>query len=163
MPNFICNFVWQYDEVMAKEIERKFLVQSNAYRAMSTGSVKIEQGYLNTDPERTVRVRVANQKAFITIKSKNEGNVRGEWEYEIPLSDARELLELCTRRICKERFLVPCADGLKWEIDEFHGALEGLVLAEIELPSADFGISLPPFIGREVSGDPTYYNSNLAL
>ena len=148
---------------MAKEIERKFLVQGDAYRAMSAGCVKIEQGYLSTDPERTVRVRVADRKAFITIKSKNEGNVRGEWEYEIPLSDARELLALCTRRISKDRIIVPCADGLKWEIDEFHGALEGLVLAEIELPCADFSISLPPFIGREVSGDPAYYNSNLAL
>lgn len=147
---------------MSKEIERKFLVRGSGYRLPGVRAVNIEQGYLNVDPERTVRVRIADADAFLTVKSKTRGIERGEWEYAVPRADALEMLELCTRRISKTRYIVPAAKGLKWEVDEFHGRLEGLVLAEIELPDSGFEVELPEFIGREVSGDPAYYNSNLA-
>lgn len=146
---------------MAKEIERKYLVKDNSYRDLATETVTIAQGYLNRDPERTVRIRVWDNQGFITVKTRNHGLTRNEWEYGIPLADAREMLQYCERPIEKIRYIIPVENGLKWEIDEFGGRLEGLVVAEIEIPTEETLFTLPDFIGREVTGDPAYYNSNL--
>ena len=147
---------------MAKEIERKFLVTGDSYRALSSGSKHIEQAYLNRDPRATVRVRIVDGEARLTVKGINDGAVRDEWEYAIPVSDAREMIDRCAtgRVIVKTRFIVPFG-GRTWEVDEFEGSLTGLVVAEVELPTADAEVSLPPFAGEEVTGDPRYYNSSL--
>lgn len=149
---------------MAKEIERKFLVNGSDYRREAVRSTDMEQGYLSTLPKATVRVRISGERAFITVKGLNNGAERNEWEYEIPAEDARQILQECSVStiIKKTRYIVPAENGLSWEVDEFHGAHEGLVLAEIELPSADYPVALPRFIGEEVTGDPRYYNSTLA-
>lgn len=150
---------------MGKEIERKFLVRSNAYRTLATESHTIRQGYLSVNPDATVRVRILDDRAFLTVKSRNKGAERGEWEYEIPLADGRELLALCTGSAILEkvRYIVPARpDCLRWEVDEFGGAKAGLVVAEIELPDAATPFEIPDFIGREVTGQPEYYNSSLA-
>lgn len=147
---------------MALEIERKFLVSNNKYLSAHTKSIEIEQGYLNTDPARTVRVRIVGDKACITVKGLTTGATRHEWEYEIPLQDAREMMALCTGVISKIRYVVPY-HGLTWEVDVFQGRHKGLVLAEIELPDEDAVFDMPPFVGVEVTGDEKYYNSNLAL
>lgn len=143
---------------MAKEIERKFLVVDDCYK-LSGRSVEIEQAYLSDNPDATVRVRIYGTKAFLTVKSRNEGLTRDEWEYEIPVEDARNMMLRCDCRghISKTRYV----DG-RWEIDEFHGRLDGLVVAEIELTDADEAVTLPSYIGKEVSGDSRYYNSVLA-
>lgn len=142
---------------MAKEIERKFLVINDSYRAQSSSSHTIIQGYLSTNPEATVRVRLYDDRGFITVKSKNHGPERHEWEYEIPESDAIEMLGICTCVLRKVRY--NCG---RWEIDEFGGRLNGLVVAEIELSDMGEVITLPPFVGKEVTDDPGYYNSALA-
>ncbi|MCM1378270.1 MAG: CYTH domain-containing protein [Clostridium sp.] len=146
---------------MALEIEHKYLVSGITYKEMSSAHYEIRQGYLNRDPERTVRVRTKGEKGFITIKGKNIGDVRLEFEYEIPLGDAKELLLLCKKPILEKiRWIVPY-EGFLWEVDEFKGALEPLVTAEIELPSSDTQYPHPPFIVENVTGNPKYYNSNL--
>ncbi len=146
---------------MAKEIERKFLVTSDGYRDRAVAAHVVRQGYLSRNPDSTVRVRVIDAKAFITVKGRNAGCVRSEWEYEIPLDDAREMLSLCGGSIIhKTRWIVPYDDRL-WEVDEFHGSREGLVVAEIELRDAADRFDLPDFVGEEVTGNPRYYNSNL--
>lgn len=146
---------------MAREIERKFLVVDNSFQAIATSVRHIAQGYLSTDPDRTVRVRIADNQAFITIKSRNVGCVRGEWEYPIPVEDAHQLMALCVGTpIIKTRHLVPYK-GYVWEVDVFEGAHAGLIVAEVELPNATSEPPLPPFVGREVTGDPAYYNSQL--
>lgn len=144
---------------MAKEIERKFLVCDDSYRAEATGSVEMSQAYLSTAIDTTVRVRIAGERGFLTVKGKNDGTVRDEWEYEIPATDARQMIERCTLSpvIRKTRYRAG-----RWEIDEFHGCLEGLTVAEIELSDPDEPVELPKFIGQEVTGDPRYYNSTLA-
>lgn len=149
---------------MAKEIERKFLVTDPGFKTAATSCREISQGYLCTDPDTTVRVRISGPQAWLTVKSRNHGAARGEWEYEIPADDAREMIaECCGGRVLeKTRYIVPAAEkGLKWEIDVFHGRHEGLIVAEIELPSEDTPFSLPAFIGKEVTGDVRYYNSVL--
>lgn len=147
---------------MAIEIERKFLTVDQSYRDLAESCTFIAQGYLNTEPDRTVRVRIAAEHGFLTIKSRNVGARRGEWEYEIPLQDARELLECCGNTVIeKNRFIVPAGNGLKWEVDEFLGRLKGLTIAEIELESEDSPIPYASFIGEEVTGDVRYYNSSL--
>lgn len=147
---------------MAKEIERKFLVVDSTYRELATGSCGMAQGYLSTDVDATVRVRISGDKSWITVKSRNKGAVRDEWEYEIPVDDAWQMLAICKGKVIeKTRYYVP--DGeLTWEVDEFHGVHAGLVVAEIELPDAGYPISLPTFVGDEVTGDPRYYNSILS-
>lgn len=147
---------------MAKEIERKFLVTDSSYEALASKSVRIMQGYLCRRPESTVRVRIAGSNAWLTVKGRNHGIIRDEWEYPIPADDARAMLEKCAdgNVIEKTRFFVPFGNR-QWEIDRFGGRLEGLTLAEVELPSAECPVELPPFVGEEVSGDPRYYNSNL--
>ena len=120
---------------MAKEIERKFLVADDSYRSMAIYKSEIVQGYLSINPDATVRVRINGDKAFITVKSRNVGAVRKEWEYPVDPAEARQMLETCcqSRLIVKTRHVVPAENGLKWEIDEFHGELDGLTIAEIEL------------------------------
>ncbi len=146
---------------MAKEIERKFLVKDDSFRSYASGCVDIEQGYLCTDPDSTVRVRIKCDAAFITVKSRNHWAVRNEWEYSIPVSDAHEMMKCCKGVIKKTRFLVPYG-GLIWEVDVFGDRLEGLVVAEVEIEREDTHVLLPPFVGDEVTGDPRYYNSVLA-
>lgn len=146
---------------MAKEIERKFLVEDDSFKEMAVSSEDIEQGYLCTDPDSTVRVRIKGKRAYITVKSRNQGAVRNEWEYQIPEDDAHEMLECCRGILGKRRYIVPY-DGLVWEVDVFRGRHSGLVLAEVELDREDARVSLPPFVGVEVTGDPRYYNSVLS-
>ena len=149
---------------MGLEIERKFLVKDGSYKAASVRQRHIAQFYLSADPKRTVRVRIADGKAWLTVKGLTEGFTRGEWEYEIPVADARAMSAMAEgRTVKKTRWIVPAGDGLKWEVDEFGGDLQGLVVAEIELPSEAASFDRPAFIGREVTGDAAYYNSNLAL
>ena len=151
---------------MAVEIERKFLV-AGEYKPFATESVHISQGYLNSASGRTVRVRVRGDKGYLTVKgpSKDGGLSRFEWEMEIPLADAEAMLELCeTGVIDKTRWLIPAGDGVHiWEVDEFHGANEGLVVAEIELTSESDSFERPSWLGPEVTGDRRYYNSQLTL
>jgi len=146
---------------MAKEIERKFLVNGDEWRKGATGSV-YHQGYLCHTPERTVRVRLATGRGFVTIKGVTKGAVRDEFEYEVPAADAEAMLaHLCEKPLIeKTRYLVKHA-GLTWEIDEFHGDNAGLIVAEVELQSADQQIEKPAWIGLEVTDDPRYYNANL--
>jgi len=146
---------------MAQEIERKYLVSGEAWKHLAEGT-HYRQGYLSTDPERTVRVRIIGERGYLTIKGISVGISRPEYEYEIPIPDAKELLErLCEKPIVeKERYKIAFG-GLVWEVDEFLGVNEGLVIAEVELESADQAIDLPPWVGEEVSGDLRYFNSHL--
>lgn len=146
---------------MALEIERKFLVCGD-YKSSAAGSQHIVQGYLNLEKERTVRVRLKDSKGFLTIKGKNHGISRFEWEQEINADDAAGLLGLCKGVIDKTRWLVP-VDGHTFEVDEFHGDNEGLVVAEIELGSEEEEFTRPSWLGEEVSHDIRYYNSQLML
>ncbi len=150
---------------MSKETEYKFLVKDDSYKRMATASHEISQGYISRRPEGTVRVRVLDREGFLTVKGANRGATRDEWEYPIPIDDAREMLS----RVCQEgviektRWIVPYG-GLTWEVDEFHGRRAGLVVAEVELPSPDTPLpagGIPAFAGENVTGDPQYYNSNL--
>lgn len=146
---------------MALEIEHKYLVIDSSYRTMATEVHHICQGYLSTNPERTVRVRILDTAGYLTVKGVTTDDTRHEYEYEIPAADAREMLGMCgDRTLCKKRYIVPYK-GRKWEVDEFEGRLEPLVLAEIELPHAGCLYECPPFIGENVTGDPRYYNSCL--
>jgi adenylate cyclase len=154
---------------MAIEIERKFLVNGEAWRplagissrSLSQGTL-YRQGYIASG-SRTVRVRVAGDQAYLTIKGASIGISRSEYEYSIPLSDAIEMLEsLCDRPLIEKiRYKIPWQDRL-WEIDEFLGENQGLILAEVELSDSNQSISLPDWVGQEVSTDPRYFNSNLA-
>lgn len=159
---------------MAKntEIERKFLVKSNAFIAQATTSYEIMQGYLCKDPEKTIRVRIRDARAFLTIKSSllREGIAKFEWEKEIDLADAKELMKICLPgAISKTRYIIKAKgegskakeDDLKWEVDVFHGRLEGRVLAEIELSDEHEAFERPDWLGEEVTGQPQYYNANM--
>jgi len=147
--------------MMPVEIERKFLVETSGWR--QGAGVRICQGYLNRDPQRTVRVRLAGNKAFLTIKGPSTGAVRREFEYEIPVLHVAELLEMCDGPVIEKiRYLVP-SGSLVWEVDEFLGENHGLVLAEIELESEDQAFERPPWLGREVTHDPRYFNANLCI
>ena len=148
---------------MAYEIEHKYLVINDLYREMATGKVCIKQGYLNRNPDRTVRVRTMGEKGFLTVKSRNHRAKRLEFEYEIPGKDAYEILQLAEPGIVeKTRYMVPFA-GLLWEVDEFHGSLEGVVVAEVEIPEDGITYDKPPFIGKDITGNPAYYNSNMKV
>jgi len=146
---------------MGIEIERKFLVTSDAWMRLGE-PVLLRQGYLSSHPSRAVRVRIEGGQAVMTIKGKNVGASRGEWEYPIPMEDAQEFLDkLCEQPIIeKYRRRIPHA-GFVWEVDEFLGANAGLVVAEIELPSEDQVFDKPAWIGDEVTHDKRYLNSNL--
>jgi adenylate cyclase len=146
---------------MGIEIERKFLVTSDAWRDASPIGVRMSQGYLSRQPGRTVRVRLAGEKAWLTIKGAAEGISRVEFEYPIPPVDAVGLLELCELGVIdKTRFEIPFGDHL-WEVDVFHGENDGLVVAEVELADAAETPLLPPWVGQEVSDDRRYANSSL--
>ena len=147
---------------MGQEIERKFLVRSDAWRWGAEG-LYCRQGYLASDISCTVRVRVLGDKGFLTVKGRMEGISRAEYEYGIPVQDAHEMLDrLCPRPLIeKYRYLREYA-GQTWEVDEFVGENQGLVVAEIELRTADEAIALPEWVGREVTADPRYLNVNLA-
>ena len=147
---------------MATEIEHKYLVINNNYKNQATACKHICQGYLSKDKERTVRVRISDKNAFITIKSKNTGDTRMEFEYSIPHDEARILLDtICIQPIIEKYRHIVEYNGNTWEVDEFKGALEGLTLAEIEIPSSEYKYDIPPFIGKNVTNDSRYYNSNL--
>ena len=145
---------------MAIEIERKFLVTGTDWR-QGAGTV-FSQGYLNRDKARTVRVRIDGAKAFLTIKGASQGATRAEFEYEIPLADAEQLLALCEGPIIQKVRRVLVHAGSTWEVDEFEGPNAGLVVAEIELTSEDQVFERPPWLGQEVTDDVRYFNSNLA-
>jgi adenylate cyclase len=146
---------------MGTEIERKFLVYGTDWRKDARG-VRFRQGYLCSHPERTVRVRVAGERGTLTIKGLTRGATRDEFEYDVPLADAEALLDrLCERPILeKTRYAIPYA-GLEWEVDVFEGENRGLVVAEVELTREDQPLTLPPWVSKEVTDDPRYYNANL--
>ena len=147
------------------EIERKYLVTSDCYKEMAVARYHIRQGYISREKTGTVRVRITDDKAYLTIKGKPAAGhlARYEWEKEIDVHDAEELMKLCQGTIIdKTRWIVPATEeGLKWEVDEFHGKHEGLVVAEIELEREDQSFEKPDFIGNEVTHDPRYYNANM--
>lgn len=151
--------------VMGTEVERKFLVASEAWRREISGPGQtFRQGYLSNGDTVSLRVRIVEEsEAFLTIKGARAGMARPEYEYPIPRSDAAELLELASGTIIeKTRYRVPGRDGLVWEVDVFAGALAGLVLAEVELPDTTTLPALPDWLGREVTEDRTYSNASLA-
>ena len=146
---------------MGVEIERKFLVTDDRWRDLAP-PVLYRQGYISTQPGQTVRVRVAGDRAFITLKGGSQGIARSEFEYPIPIEDANEILAtLCTSPLIeKYRYRIDI-NGLIWEVDEFLGENQGLIIAEVELETDDQAIALPDWLGAEVSHDARYYNSNL--
>lgn len=148
---------------MHYEIERKFLVGDTAFKKLAVKTYRIQQGYIAHDGGNTVRVRIRDEQGFLTIKGPTrDGISRYEWEREIPLADARELFLLCRGgTIDKTRHLVPAGPGRYFEVDEFYGDNEGLVMAEIELEAPDEAFDKPDWLGEEVTGDPRYYNSYL--
>jgi adenylate cyclase len=146
---------------MGKEIERKFLVKGDAWRALADGT-SYRQGYLNSARERTVRIRTINDRAFLTVKGLTVGATRTEYEYEIPLADCSAMLDVLAEKpiIEKKRYKIPFA-GLTWEIDEFFGDNTGLIVAEVELQSEGQAFRKPEWVGEEVTSDARYFNSNL--
>lgn len=145
---------------MAMEIERKFLVDKRKVHGLNFASeAVIKQGYISSNP--TVRVRIKNARGFLTIKSSTKGISRQEFEYEIPISDAEELLNLCGHKVLKKIRRTIEFGGHIWEVDFFMGKLAGLVMAEVELNSAEEAVDLPDWISREVSNDKRYVNANL--
>ncbi|HNL50407.1 MAG TPA: CYTH domain-containing protein [Actinomycetota bacterium] len=148
---------------MGVEIERKFLVVGDDWRSAVSSSTRIVQGYLASTPEVTVRVRVRGERAYLTIKGRSSGISRSEYEFDIPVADAEAMLTDLAQGpvIEKTRHLLE-VDGHTWELDVFAGANEGLVMAEIELGSADEQFTVPSWAGRDVSDDARYYNVNLA-
>lgn len=146
------------------EIERKFLVKSDEFKAQAFAQNKIAQGYLSSLPERTVRIRIKGEKGFITIKGigHHGGMTRFEWENEIPLAEAQELLKLCEKgKIEKTRFEIQSGKHV-FEVDEFYGENQGLIIAEIELESETESFEKPHWLGDEVTNDERYYNAYLS-
>jgi len=147
-----------------QEIERKFLVHSDAYKRKAFKSSRIAQGFLNSEKSRTVRVRMTDKKGFLTVKglSSASGLSRFEWETEVPYEEAKALLKLCEPgQIEKRRYYVTAGQHI-FEVDEFYGENQGLTIAEIELSAEDEAFELPDWLGPEVSGEPKYYNSMLS-
>ena len=146
---------------MKKEIERKFLIKGD-FMPYVTSSTRIEQGYVAKSNELTLRIRTRDEKGYLTIKGRTneKGMSRSEWEYEISVDQARELLSFSNGTISKTRYLVPVGDHT-FEVDEFYGENEGLVIAEVELESEDEEYPRPEWLGEEVTGDRRYYNSQL--
>lgn len=146
------------------EIERKYLVNSKDYRSLAYSKTHIIQGFLNSHPDRVVRIRIANDSAFLTVKgrSNSSGTTRFEWEKKIPVSEAEFLLELCEKEILEKiRYCVKTGNHII-EVDEFLGSNEGLVVAEIESENVNDNIEVPAWVGLEVTGDIKYYNSQLS-
>ena len=146
---------------MGTEIERKFLVRDNLFRSLAQGT-RYRQGYLNSVKERVVRVRTIDDKGFLTIKGITTGATRAEYEYEIPVKEAEAMLdELCEQPLIEKNRYKIAHKGFTWEVDEFFGENQGLILAEVELESEDQPYDKPEWITDEVTGDPKYFNSNL--
>jgi adenylate cyclase len=148
---------------MGIEIERKFLVTGDGWRQPASAQTRFSQGYLSREPARTVRVRLADERAFLTVKGATKGATRAEFEYEIPLADAPQLLAMCDGPVVEKIRHVCLHEGMTWEVDEFLGANAGLVVAEIELVSEDQPFARPAWLGAEVTGDARYVNANLAV
>lgn len=149
---------------MGLEIERKYTVNDKIFALIDSlpTAEAIRQGYLNSNAERTVRVRVKANKSYLTVKGKNNGISRLEFEYEIPMEDALELLKLCEPYTIEKVRYTFTLNNLLWELDVFEGMHKGLIIAELELEDADMQVELPEWVDREVSDDPAYYNSNLS-
>ncbi len=146
---------------MSVEIERKFLVLGSEWKALGQ-AVAIRQGYLSTNPDRVVRVRIEGETATLTIKGRTKGFTRGEWEYVIPLVEADQLLnDLCERPLIEKTRTRIVHEGMVWEVDEFFGDNLGLVVAEIELESEEQTFAKPDWIAEEVTADVRYFNANL--
>lgn len=149
---------------MGLEIEKKFLVSSDRFKKMASKKTHIKQGYLSSVPERTVRIRIKGKNAFITIKGigNDSGASRYEWEKQIPLTEGEELLKICEPGVIdKTRFEVETTNGHTFEVDEFHGENQGLIIAEIELANETDLFEKPDWLGIEVTGDVKYYNAML--
>jgi adenylate cyclase len=147
---------------MATEIERKFLVKGE-FRHLAVKEIDITQAYISVEKNKTIRIRISGNEAFLTIKSQIAGQsfARNEWEFKIPLSDAKEMTKICLPgKIVKTRYLIPFGKHT-WEVDDFHDKNEGLVIAEIELGSENEEFVKPDWLGKEVTGDSRYFNSNL--
>ncbi len=146
------------------EIERKYLVNSRDYRSLAYSKVHIVQGFLNSHPDRVVRIRITDDKAFLTVKGRSNlsGTTRFEWEKKIPVAEAKLLLELCEKDILEKIRYCVSIDTLIIEVDEFLGSNQGLVVAEIEIENEDDKIEVPSWVGLEVTGDIKYYNSQLS-
>lgn len=147
---------------MVLEIERKFLVRDESWRGQCTRQQEIRDGLIAVANSRKVRVRICDQRATLTVKSKTESLANAEFEYEIPLADAEELLaQHCLRgELAKTRYIVPYGQHM-WQVDVYKGILEGVILAEVELPSETAELMLPPWVGREVTGNPDYKKINM--
>lgn len=146
-----------------QEIERKFLVKGN-YKKYASEEIKIVQAFLSTVPERTVRIRIKGDKGYLTIKGigNKSGASRYEFEKEIEVNDAIDLIKICEPGLIdKTRYIIPISNNLFFEVDEFYGENEGLIVAEIELPSEDTVFEKPAWLGKEVTGDVRYFNSML--
>ena len=148
---------------MGIEIERKFLVSSDGWRQPASTQTRFSQGYLSRDPARTVRVRIAGERAFLTIKGATTGATRAEFEYEVPVTDAVQLLALSDGPVVEKIRHLCVFEGMTWEVDEFLGANAGLVVAEIELQDESQAFAKPAWLGEEVTGDARYVNANLAV
>ena len=148
---------------MATEIERKFLVSGDGWRKLLTQQTQFRQGYLSSNAKATVRVRsMDDARAYLTIKGASRGMSRAEYEYPLPIADAREMLAIAEPHVIEKiRHLVPF-EGLVWEVDVFGGHHEGLLIAEVELTSDDQHVAIPDWIGREVTDDDRYYNASLS-
>ena len=150
-------------KIMAIEIEHKFLLSNDSWRSNVNKSVIFKQGYLNSLPTSSIRIRISDDKAWLNIKSATIGNQRSEYEYEIPYKDALEIIDqLCKKPIIEKTRHYVLHKGNIWEIDEFHGDNQGLIVAEIELASQNSNFEHPEWIGIEVTEDLRYYNNNLA-
>lgn len=149
--------------IMGKEIEHKYLVKDESWRQYVVSSDKFIQAYISHRKDGIVRLRISEHKAYITIKGRTVDCERGEWEYEIPVTDAQEMMahKVYEGGYLEKRRYYVIYEGFKWEIDVFEGRHKGLILAEIELPDKQTEFIIPPFIGEEVSQDPQYFNSNL--
>jgi adenylate cyclase len=148
---------------MATETERKFLVRNDEFRHQSVKKIEIIQTYISIDPDKTIRLRIADDKAYMTIKSGPQKHTisRNEWEFEIPVDDARDMMQICIPgKIVKTRYHVPSGKHIV-EVDVFHDKNEGLIIAEIELSSDDEYFEKPGWLGEEVTGDARYYNAYL--
>ena len=146
---------------MGQEIERKFLVNETLWRAVQPAGTEYRQGYIVNSKTKTVRVRIAGEQGYLTIKGATQGATRAEFEHKIPLDDARGLLTLCEGPLIEKTRYKLEFDGLLWEVDEFSGDNAGLIMAELELDSEDQPFQKPDWVGREVTDDPRYYNANL--
>lgn len=145
---------------MALEIEHKYIVISEIYKDMAEKRFDIIQGYLSKDKDRTVRVRIINDRAFLTVKGRTHSDTREEYEYPIPVDDARKMLQMCIGSPVRKIRSIVYYKGFRWEVDEFIER-DTPTIAEIELTESHRDYTLPPFVGEEVTGDPRYYNSNL--